>query len=144
MTVAKKLAFIAAGYTLSIFGGLAAVAINEMRIPLDVQQTSGGMVAFGDMIVLVLATGCLSLAPTWFLLKLCIEKVPRILIAVELLVAALGPASWLVVRWMAAGPTPRTLSNAFAQALGLFIAFGAIPRIVFGPVLILIEAATFL
>lgn len=93
MSVAKKLALIGAGYGPSVVGGVAAIAVNELLISDDIKRTSGGMVAFGDMIVFVLATGVLSLGPTWFLLKLCVEKVPRVLIAAELLIAAIGPAS---------------------------------------------------
>ncbi|HLK86941.1 MAG TPA: hypothetical protein VKT27_10585 [Candidatus Binataceae bacterium] len=144
MTIAKKLTLIGAGYALAGAGGLAAVAVNEMRIPADIQQTSGGMVAFGDMIVFVLASGFLSLLPSWFLLKLCVEKIPRILIAAELLAAALGPVSWLTVRWMAAAPpNPRIPAGALGEMLGPLIAFGALPRIAFGPVLVMIEGATF-
>jgi len=143
MRVAKKLALIAVGYGLSVGGGIAAVAVNELRIPDDIKQTSGGMVAFGDMIVFVLAAGVLSLAPTWFVLKLCVEKAPRTLLAAELLLAASGPASWLTVRWMAAGASPQSMPQAFSGVLGPFIAFGAIPRMVFGPVLLMIEGATF-
>lgn len=143
MRVAKKLALIAVGYALSVGGGIAAVAVNELLIPDEIKQSSGGMVAFGDMIVLVLVAGVLSLVPTWFLLKLCVEKVPRTLLAAELLIAAIGPASWLAVVYLAAGPGPRSLPHAFSEVLGPFIAFGAIPRMVFGPVLLMIEAATF-
>jgi hypothetical protein len=143
MTVAKKLALIGAGYGLSVVGGFAAVAVNEMRIAEDIKQTSGGMVAFGDMIVFVLAAGVCSLAPTWFLLKLCVARAPRILLAAELAIAATGPACWLTLKWMAAGASPQSLPQAFAGVLGLFIAFGAIPRIVLGPVLVMIEVATF-
>lgn len=143
MRVAKKLALIVVGYGLSVVGGIAAVAVNELLIPDNIKQTSGGMVAFGDMIVFVLAAGFLSLAPTWFLLKLCVEKVPRTLLAAELLIAAIGPASWLAVMWLAAGPNLRSLPQAFAGVLGVIIAFGAIPRMVFGPVLVMIEGATF-
>jgi len=143
MRVAKKLALIAVGYGLSVGGGIAAVAVNELRIPDDIKQTSGGMVAFGDMLVFVLAAGVLSLAPTWFVLKLCVEKAPRTLLAAELLIAATGPASWLTVRCMAAGASPQSLPQAFSGVLGLLIAFAAIPRMVFGPVLLMIEGATF-
>lgn len=143
MRVAKKLALIAVGYALSVGGGIAAVAVNELLIPDEIKQSSGGMVAFGDMIVLVLVAGVLSLVPTWFLLKLCVEKVPRTLLAAELLIAAIGPASWLAVVYLAAGPGSRSLPHAFSEVLGPFIAFGAIPRMVFGPVLLMIEAATF-
>jgi hypothetical protein len=71
MKVTKKLALIAAGYGLSLGGGIAAVAVHELFIPDD---SSGGMVAFGDMILFVLVAGFLSLPPTWFLLKLCIDR----------------------------------------------------------------------
>jgi hypothetical protein len=143
MRVEKKLALIAAGYCFSVAGGIAAFAVNEVLIPDDIQQSSGGMVAFGDMIVFVLVAGVLSLAPTWFLLKLCVEKAPRTLVAAGVLIAAIGPASWLAVRWMAASPSPQSLPEAFSGMLGLLIAFVAIPRIVFGPVMLMIEGATF-
>ena len=90
-------------------------------IPDDIKQTSGGMVAFGDMVVFMLGAGFLSLVPTWFLLTFCVENIPRTPFAVELMIAALGPASWLAVRAMGAGPTPASLP----QVLGLLIAFGA-------------------
>jgi len=45
---------------------------------------------------------------------------------------------------MAAGLNPPNPPQAVSQLLGLFIAFVAIPRIVFGPVLLVIEGATFL
>ncbi len=144
MSVAKKLALITAGYGLSVCGGIAAVAVNELLISNDIKQSSGGMVAFGDMIVFMLVAGGLSLAPTWFLLKQCVKKAPRMLLAAELLIAATGPASWLAVTYMASGASDRTLPQTFSGVLGLLIAFGAIPRMVFGPVLLMIEAATFL
>jgi hypothetical protein len=143
MRVAKKLALIAGGYGLSVAGGIAAVALNELLIPDDIKHSSGGMVAFGDMIVFVLVAGVLSLGSTWFLLKLCVEKAPRTLLAAELLIAASGPASWLAVTYLAVGASPNTLPQRFSGVLGPLIAFGAIPRMVFGPVLLLVEGATF-
>jgi hypothetical protein len=143
MRVANRLALIAAGYGLAIGGGIAAVAVNEFLIEDAIQQSSGGMVAFGDMIVFVLASGFLGLAPSWFLLKLCVEEIPRRLIAAELLFAAIGPASWLAVARMATSAGPQPLPATSGAALGLVIAFGAIPRMVFGPVVLVIEAATF-
>jgi hypothetical protein len=74
MSTAKRLALIAAGYALCVVAGLAAVAVNELRMPADVAQGSPGMVAFGDMILFVLVAGFFGLAPTWFLLKLFIAK----------------------------------------------------------------------
>jgi hypothetical protein len=144
MSTAKRLALIAAGYALCVVAGLAAVTVNELRMPADVAQGSPGMVAFGDMILFVLVAGFFGLAPTWFLLRLFLEKAPRALLAIVLLVAALGPASWLAVMHMAGGASPPNPPEAVSQLLGLFIAFVAIPRMVFGPVLLVIEGAIFL
>ena len=143
MTTAKKLALIAGGYALSAAGGIAAAAVNEMLIPADISQTSGGMVAFGDMIVFVLGTGFFSLVPTWFLLKLLVEEAPRALLAALLLLAAIGPLGWLAVIALA-GTRPPNPPLAAHEWLGPLIAFGAIPRIVAGPVLLVVEGATFL
>jgi hypothetical protein len=134
----------AAGYALCIVAGFAAVTVNELRMPADVAQGSPGMVAFGDMILFVLVAGFVGLAPTWFLLKLFIEKAPRALLAIVLLAAAMGPVSWLAVRHMAVGLSPPNAPVAVSQLLGLFIAFVGIPRMVLGPVLLVIEAAAFL
>jgi len=144
MSTVKKLALIAAGYALCVVAGFAAVTVNELRMPADVAQGSPGMVAFGDMILFVLVTGFFGLAPTWFLLKLFLAKAPRALLAIVLLAAALGPVSWLAVRHMAGGLSPPNAPLAVSQLLGLFIAFVGIPRMVFGPVLLVIEAAAFL
>ena len=143
MSTAKKLALIAAGYVLCVVAGFAAVAVNELRMPADVAQGSPGMVAFGDMVLFVLVTGFAGVVPTWFLLRLLIAKAPRTLFAIVLLVAVLGPVSWLAVRHMAGGLNPPNAPEAVGALLGLFIAFVAIPRMVLGPVLVVIEAATF-
>jgi hypothetical protein len=143
MSTAKRLALIAAGYALCVVAGLAAVTVNELRMPADVAQGSPGMVAFGDMILFVLVTGFAGVVPTWFLLRLFIAKAPRALFAIVFLVAALGPVSWLAVRHMAGGLNPPNAPVAVSQLLGLFIAFVGIPRMVFGPVLLVIEAVAF-
>ena len=83
MSKPKRPALIAAGYALSVGGGLAAVAVNELFMPADVAQTSPGMVAFGDMVLFVLVTGFFSLAPTWFLLWIRIQPHPRVKAALE-------------------------------------------------------------
>jgi len=145
----KRLAWIATGYAFSVVGGLAAVALNELFIPADVAQGSSGMVAFGDMILFVVVAGFLGLAPTWFLLKLLVETAPRALLTAELLIAAMGPVSWLAVITLAAtnpadGTRSPNLPQADTELLGLLIAFGAIPRMVFGPILLVIEGVTFL
>jgi len=144
MSTAKKLGLIAAGYVLAIVAGFAAVAVNELFMPAEVAAGSPGMVAFGDMILLVLATGFVGLLPTWFLLKLFVDKAPRALLAIVLFIAALGPVSWLAVIYMAAGAEPSNPHNAVGPLLGLFIAFAAIPRMVLGPVVLVLEAVTFL
>jgi len=147
--IPNRLALIATGYALSVGGGLAAVAVNELFMAADVAQGSPGMVAFGDMILFVLAAGFLSLVPTWFLLKLLVEKAPRTLLATELLIAAMGPVSWLSMTALAmatpaGGPSLPNASQAVWELLGPLIAFGAIPRMVFGPVLVVIEGVTLL
>jgi hypothetical protein len=144
MSMAKRLALIAVGYGVAVAGGYAAVAVNEFFMPADIAQGSPGMVAFGDMILLVLVAGFLSLVPTWFVLKLSVEKAPRALLAAVLLIAGLGPASWLAVVYMASAGPPPNVPQAGGQLFGLFIAFAAIPRMVAGPVLLVIEAVTFL
>jgi hypothetical protein len=140
MSTAKRLALIATGYVLCVVAGFAAVTVNELRMPADVAQGSPGMVAFGDMILFVLVTGFVGVVPTWFLLRLFIA--PRALFAIAFLVAALGPVSWLAVRHMAGGLNPPNAPVAVGALLGLFIAFVAIPRMVLGPVVVVIEAAT--
>jgi hypothetical protein len=142
MSTAKKLALIAAGYALSIVGGCAVVGINELVMPDDISQTSPGMVAFGDMILFVLFTGFFSLVPTWFLLKLSVEKAPRAVLAIQLLIAAMGPPSWLAVAHLAT-PHGANLPEAGKALFGLLIAFVAIPRIVAGPVVLVVEGAAF-
>ena len=143
MSTAKRLSLIAAGYVLCLVAGFAAVTVNELRMPADVAQGSPGMVAFGDMVLFVLVTGFVGVVPTWFLLRLFIAKAPRALLAIVLLVAAMGPVSWLTVRHMAGSLNPPNMPEPAGALLGLFIAFVAIPRMVLGPVLLVIEAATF-
>ncbi len=138
-----QLALIAAGYGLSFGGGVAAVAVNELLMPAVIAQGSPGMVAFGDVVLFLLVTGFLGLAPTWFLLRLSVEAAPRAVLAAELLIATIGPASWIGVIYLADPTRPRGLPSAGGDLLGLLIAFAAIPRIVLGPVLLVIEAATF-
>src|SRR5262245_29896511 len=113
MSTAKRLGLIALGYVLAVAGGCLAVTLNELFMPEEISQTSGGMVAFGDMILFVLATGFLGLVPTWFLLKLCVEKAPRVVLALVLLTAVLGPVSWLAVRHLAGHPPGPDQPQAF-------------------------------
>lgn len=144
MSVVKRLASIAAGYVLAVVGGFAAVVVNELLMPADIAQGSGGMVAFGDVILFLFVTGVLGLVPTWFLLKLCVEKAPRVLLAAELVIAALGPPSWLALVYLADGFDVPNEPRHVGELVSLVIAFGAIPRVIVGPVLLVIEAATIL
>jgi hypothetical protein len=143
MSALRRLALIAVGYALSVAGGVVVVAVHELFVPADVAQNSGGMVAFSDMILFVLAAGVLSLAPTWFLLKLFVDKAPRALLAAQLLIAAIGPLSWLAAAYLTDARVP-DLPQAANELLGMLIAFGAIPRIVAGPVVLAVEVAAFL
>lgn len=139
MSVAKRLGLIAVGYVLAVAGGLVAAGINDLLMPDDIAQGSPGMVAFGDMILLVLVIGFLGLLPTFFLLKLAIEKVPRAALAVLVLVALAGPLSWLAMVDLAhRGPGPYVPAVG-GQLFGWLIAFVAVPRIVVGPVLVVAE-----
>jgi hypothetical protein len=143
MSVAKKLLLIAMGYALSVVGGAVVVAIHELLALADAAQNSGGMMAFGDMILFVLASGFFGLVPTWFLLRLAIEKAPLGLLAAQLLIAALGPVSWLAVVYLTDADV-MALPQAAKELLGAVITFGAMPRIVAGPALLVVEGATFL
>jgi hypothetical protein len=49
LSIAKRLALITVGYALSVAGGLAAVTANEAFMLTEIAQTSGGMVAFGEV-----------------------------------------------------------------------------------------------
>jgi hypothetical protein len=139
MTVPKQLALIALGYVIAIVGGFAAVAVNEFLMPADISQGSPGMVAFGDMVLLVLVTGFLGLLPTFFLIRLAIAKAPRASLVALTVVALAGPLSWLAMVALAhRGPGPYV--PAFGgQSFGWLIAFAAIPRIVVGPILVVAE-----
>lgn len=144
MSMAKRLALIAVGYVLAVVGGFAAVALNELFMPDDIAQGSPGMVAFGDVVLFLLATGFLGLVPTWFLLKLCVAKAPRAVLVAVLLIAGLGPIGWLAMVRLADGFDEPSHPRQVGELLGLFTPFVAIPRIVAGPVVLVIEAATFL
>ncbi len=143
MSVPKKLALIALGYVLALGAGFAAVTVNELLMPSDISQGSPGMVAFGDMILFVLVTGFVGLIPTLFLLRLAIDKAPRASLAALIAVALAGPLSWLSMMVLAGGPPPNPPS-ALVRFLGPLIAFGAIPRIVAGPVIVVAEGLAML
>jgi len=147
MSTAKRLGWIVAGYVLAFAGGVAAVMVNEALMPAEISQTSGGMVAFGDMVLFVLVTGFIGLLPTFLLLRLWLEKSPRTLLAALLIPAAIGPLAWLSVTAMAAtttpgGPSLQNLTETSRVLIGTLIAFVAIPRMVLGPVLIVVEGIT--
>jgi hypothetical protein len=140
LSAAKLLALIAAGYAVAVACGFAAVMLDELSMSVETQHGSPGMVAFGDMVLFVVATGICSLVPTWFLLRLALGRAPRAVLGVLLLLAAIGPASWLALLYMVGtnGPNPAPGGSA---ALGIFIAFIGLPRMVAGPVLLAIEGA---
>ena len=143
MSVPKKLALIALGYGLALVAGLGAVTVNELLMPSDISEGSPGMVAFGGMILFVLVAGFAGLLPTLFLLRLAIDMAPRASLAVLVLIALAGPLNWLTVKHLAGGP-PAGPPSGFLWLPGPLIAFGAIPRIVAGPVLIVAEGLAML
>jgi hypothetical protein len=143
MTLPKKVALIALGYVLALVAGFGAVTVNELLMPSDISQGSPGMVAFGDMILFVLVAGFVGIVPTLFLLRLAIDKAPRASLVALVVVALAGPLSWLAMMHLAGGPPPNP-PPAFIRFLGPLIAFGAIPRIVAGPVLVVAEALAML
>lgn len=135
MSIAKKLVLIGLGYAFAIAGGFAAVALDEFLTPVSIPDTSSGTNAFGDMILFIIAAGALGLAPTWFLLKLSAEKTRRTLFSALLVLAVLGPLSWLAMtRLFAGGPIPY-----IGALLGPNIAYVCLPRIVAGPILVAVE-----
>jgi hypothetical protein len=143
MSTAKTLGLVALGYALAVACGIGLVAVNEMRMSEDIAEGSPGMVAFGDMILFVVAVGVFGLVPTWFLLRLAVAKAPRLVLGALLLIAVSGPPSWLAVMLLAGTPPPNPMGSA-PELVGLLIAFAAIPRIVAGPVVMAIEAGALL
>lgn len=144
MSMMKRLALIAAGYGLAVLSGTGAVAVNELLIPDDVAQGSPGMVAFGSAILFLLVAGFVGLVPSWFLLRLLAERWPRALLVGLMLLAGIGPLSWLAIIHLASGASPPNPPQANNALLGFFVAMIGIPRMVLGPVMILIEGATLL
>jgi hypothetical protein len=145
MNTAKKSALIALSYAVAIAAGFAAVTVNETAIPASTAQGSPGMVAFGDMVLFILVTGFFALVPTSFLLWRAMQKWPRALLSALLLLAVLGPLSWLTMVAMGREALARPSAAGHDPGwIGLWIAFVAIPRIVVGPVLVLGEGAALL
>jgi hypothetical protein len=58
----KKIALILAGYGLAVLMAMAAVKINSSFIPAD--QASGGMAAFGDLVLFLGVFGLAALPVT--------------------------------------------------------------------------------
>ncbi|WP_374332765.1 hypothetical protein [Aestuariivirga sp.] len=75
--MAGKLALIVIGYGLAVVAGILAVMANEMTVPADVSQASGGMVAFGDLVLFFAVTLVAALIPSWFLLRMLLNRTPR-------------------------------------------------------------------
>ena len=76
-------------------------------------------------------------------MKLFVEKPPRALLLTILVIAVTGPLSWLAAIYLFGGSDPSTSPMAGKPVLGPLIAFVAIPRMVFGPVLVVVEGAAF-
>jgi hypothetical protein len=76
-------------------------------------------------------------------MKLLVANVSRAVSVTILVIAATGPLSWLAVIYLLGSPDPSTSALAGNPVLGLLIAFVAIPRMVFGPVMVVVEGAAF-
>ncbi|MFO1148288.1 MAG: hypothetical protein U1E62_07920 [Alsobacter sp.] len=135
---------IAAGYVLAALGGLAAVAINGWMTPAEASRQSGGMVAFGDLVLFVGVAGLASLAPTWFLLALMSRTAPRLTLGLFLLAAALGPVCWGLLALPAPGASSSGAWSRSDEAFSWFVGYVALPRIAAGPILVALEAAALL
>jgi hypothetical protein len=61
---AVKVAIVVGGYLLAFLLASAAVAIHAMALGESGSQPSGGMSAFGDLVLFVAIFGAVSLAPT--------------------------------------------------------------------------------
>ena len=133
MSVARTLVVILLGYGLALAAGVAAVLLNGMVVPVDASRISGGMFAFGDMVLLVIVTGVFGLVPTWLLMRLLIRQAPRALLGALLLVAVTGPLAWLAIMY------PDGASSHPGSAAAL-VPWLAIPRAVLGPVVLAVEA----
>ena len=59
-----KVAIVAGGYLLAFFTACAAVAFHTAVISDSGAQSSGGMSAFGDLILFVAVFGAVALVPT--------------------------------------------------------------------------------
>jgi hypothetical protein len=78
-----------------------------------------------------------------------VATAPRALLTALLVIATMGPVSWLAMTVMGVttspgGPSLQNVPQVAAQLFGLCLAFGAIPRMVLGPVLVVIEGVAFL
>lgn len=59
-----KLGLVLGGYVLAFLIACAAVYVNGLMTPADVQMASSGMAAFGDMVLFIGTFGFLALFPT--------------------------------------------------------------------------------
>ena len=65
----KKWLLIIAGYAAALGGALCLAAVWYAGLPAGMLQQSGGMAAFGQVMMFVAAAALLGLAPTYFLLR---------------------------------------------------------------------------
>jgi hypothetical protein len=74
-----KVAIVAGGYLLALVLASAAVALHAALTSESGAQTSGGMSAFGDLVLFVAVFGVVALVPTGaaFFFLLSKKKVPK-------------------------------------------------------------------
>jgi len=103
-----KIGLVAGGYVAAWVGACAAVYINELMMPADISQNSGGMVAGGDMILFFFVVCFLSLAPTGLALYFLRSNQKF-----------WNFFSFFSLVWAATGPLAEIL-NLFVEKLGLY------------------------
>ena len=74
MSWLAKLGLVIGGYVVACLVAYGAVYINDLFMDPAVLQASGGMSAFGDLILFVVVFGVLALLPTGLALYFLVRK----------------------------------------------------------------------
>jgi hypothetical protein len=74
MNSAVKIAIVAGGYLLAFLVASAAVALHAALTNQSVAQASGGMSAFGDLVLFVIVFGAAAVVPTGAALFFLLSK----------------------------------------------------------------------
>ena len=126
MSSLSKLGLVLGGYALALAAAFAVSAVSALLAPNDPAQASGGMQAFGDLILFVGVFGVLALVPTalalWFL-----RAFPTFWLALSIAALALA----------ATGPIAAAMIQRMDQLAGVLVAFLGLLRVLAAPLLAL-------